>query len=365
MTPRGQRVACISLPRVAVAVEERDEPADLDRSWLAIGGLATRYLPLPAPTLEQLRVLGITKVHAYAALPAAAILPRFGYAGLRAYRLAHGQDDPRVLPWTAEPALVAHHSFAEPIANTRSLRFRLEQLARDLAGPLGRRADADSPLHERRGAVVPWRRGQGWGASPVPPAPPMVRIRQPEFGGFCAAQWFDISPQQAYAIRAHRPCLLAARASRIDKEETVPYFLTSLAALLAQNGNDDAGLIAALFSTTYFFCCALPFYVLSVIGLWQMFVKAGRPGWPALIPFYNLWVAFEVSGHPGWWMLGIFVPILNIIVMIILCYHLALSFGKGIWTTLGLYFLPFITTLWLGFGDAQYVGPAGARSSTL
>lgn len=138
------------------------------------------------------------------------------------------------------------------------------------------------------------------------------------------------------------------------------HYLLSLAAILAQQGDEGGGIIAALFGTTYLFCCALPIYILSVAGLWKMFVKAGRPGWPAIIPLYNLWVAFEISGHPGWWMLGVFVPFLNIIVLAVLCYHLALSFGKGLWTTLGLYFLSFVTTLWLGFGDAEYLGPAGA-----
>lgn len=136
--------------------------------------------------------------------------------------------------------------------------------------------------------------------------------------------------------------------------------LMSLATLLTQQGDGGDGIIAALFRTTYFFCCALPFYLLTVAGLWKMFVKAGRPGWPAIIPLYNLWVAFEISGHPGWWMLGLLIPFVNIIVAAVLFYHLALSFGKGLWTTLGLYFLSFITTLWLGFGDAEYIGPAGA-----
>ncbi len=109
------------------------------KETLFLGGLATRYLPLAADVVQRLRQLGVTKIHQYAALPARGILPRFGYAGLRAHALAHGQDDPRVQPWTAEPALEATHVFLDPIANTRSLQFRIEQLAHRLAGPLGER----------------------------------------------------------------------------------------------------------------------------------------------------------------------------------------------------------------------------------
>jgi hypothetical protein len=150
----------------------------------------------------------------------------------------------------------------------------------------------------------------------------------------------------------------------IVKEKTVPYVLTSLAGLLMQSDTGDGGLFAALFNTTYLLCCVLPVLILIVAGLWKMFVKAGKPGWAAIIPFYNYWVAFEISGHPGWWMLGLLIPIVNIFVLAVLCYHLALSYGKGIGTALGLYFLPMFFMLWLGWGDATYVGPAGAPSAS-
>jgi protein ImuB len=104
-----------------------------------LGGLAIRYLPLPKTSLSQLRALGINRIHRYAALPARAILPRFGYAGLRAYRLAHGQDDPRVRPWSEEPWLEAEHRFRDAVANLRSLRHHGGRLAADLAKPLAER----------------------------------------------------------------------------------------------------------------------------------------------------------------------------------------------------------------------------------
>lgn len=106
---------------------------------LFLGGLATRYLPLAGDVVQRLRRLGVTKVHQYAALPARGILPRFGYAGLRAHALAHGHDDPRVQPWAAEPVIEAAHTFLDPIANTRSLGFRIQQLAHRLAAPLAER----------------------------------------------------------------------------------------------------------------------------------------------------------------------------------------------------------------------------------
>ena len=54
------------------------------------------------------------------------------------------------------------------------------------------------------------------------------------------------------------------------------------------------------------------------------------------------------------------IPIVNIIVGIIVSIDLSKSFGRGIGTALGLIFLPFIFIPILGFGSAQYVGPAAA-----
>ena len=33
-------------------------------------------------------------------------------------------------------------------------------------------------------------------------------------------------------------------------------------------------------------------FVVLCIALWKIFKKAGRPGWAALIPFYNMYVLF-------------------------------------------------------------------------
>jgi nucleotidyltransferase/DNA polymerase involved in DNA repair len=104
-----------------------------------LGGLALRYLPLTSPRLQRLAELGLSKVHQYAALPGRGILPRFGYEGLRAWHLAHGEDDARVQPWRAEPFLEAEHVFESPIANHRSLRYHVEQLALRLGRPLAAR----------------------------------------------------------------------------------------------------------------------------------------------------------------------------------------------------------------------------------
>lgn len=100
---------------------------------------------------------------------------------------------------------------------------------------------------------------------------------------------------------------------------------------------------------------ALAIIVLEVAALWQVFRKADRPGWAAIIPFYNIYVLLKVVGRPGWWLILYFIPIVWFIVWIIVAYDLAKSFGKGVGFTVGLVLLPFVFIPILGFGPARYV----------
>jgi uncharacterized protein DUF5684 len=98
--------------------------------------------------------------------------------------------------------------------------------------------------------------------------------------------------------------------------------------------------------------------ILWIVALWKIFSKAGQPGWAAIIPIYNLFVWCKIVGRPAWWLLLwlICFPIFHIILSI----DLAKSFGKGVGFGIGLIFLPFIFGVILGFGSAQYQGPAAA-----
>jgi len=98
--------------------------------------------------------------------------------------------------------------------------------------------------------------------------------------------------------------------------------------------------------------------VITIAGGWKMFTKAGQPGWAFIVPIYNLYILLKITGRPWWWMLLMLIPIINFIFSIILCNDLSKSFGRGIGTTLGLIFFPMIFMPILGFGSAEYQGPA-------
>jgi hypothetical protein len=134
----------------------------------------------------------------------------------------------------------------------------------------------------------------------------------------------------------------------------------------------EGGALGALFAVYMLIMIAI--YVVTVVGLWKMYVKAGRPGWAAIIPFYNWWVWVEMIGRPRWWFWALvasvlvsWIPIVGIILGILMfvlylmgCLDMAKAFGRGSGTGVGLWLVPFVFAPILGFGDAQYVGPVTA-----
>jgi hypothetical protein len=114
-----------------------------------------------------------------------------------------------------------------------------------------------------------------------------------------------------------------------------------------------------------FWICWLVVVVLMIAALWKIFSKAGQSGWAAIIPVVNTYFLCKVAGRPGWWVILMFIPFVNLIIFTILCMDLAISFGKWTGFGAGLLWLPFIFFLILGFGSAQYQGPAAAQGTAV
>ena len=116
------------------------------------------------------------------------------------------------------------------------------------------------------------------------------------------------------------------------------------------------------------FLLMIAFYVIVVIGLWKTFIKAGHPGWAAIIPFYNMYIWVQIAGRPIWWfwvmlggvLLG-WIPILGWILIIgvwvmslLLALDVAKNFGQGTGFGILLWLFSGIMYLVLGFGNYQY-----------
>ena len=94
--------------------------------------------------------------------------------------------------------------------------------------------------------------------------------------------------------------------------------------------------------------------VLTLVGGWRIFQKAGEPGWASLIPLYNLFVVLRIVGAPGWWAVLFLVPAVNFIMSLIVTWRLARAFGQGVVGCLALALLPVVMIPVLGCGSARY-----------
>ena len=97
--------------------------------------------------------------------------------------------------------------------------------------------------------------------------------------------------------------------------------------------------------------------VFYIAAMWKVFVKAGQPGWAAIVPIYNCVVLLQIAGKPVWWILLLLIPFVNIVVAIMMWHAISTNFGKGVGFTLGLIFLGFIFIPILAWGSAEYRGP--------
>ena len=135
-------------------------------------------------------------------------------------------------------------------------------------------------------------------------------------------------------------------------------------AILSQAAGFIATFAAALMG--FFLAFFLIFVVsgiVSLIGIWKVFTKAGQPGWAILIPIYNFIVLLRIAGLPWYW---VFTPLVAIIPILgwvaypvwVVWVHQRIStrFGQGVGFTIGLTLLSPIFWLILGFGDSKYVG---------
>src|SRR5262245_49602939 len=131
-------------------------------------------------------------------------------------------------------------------------------------------------------------------------------------------------------------------------------------AWLAQETTTDSSTSGATIAV--FVLIFIAVYLLFAFAFLGVFRKSGKPAWAAFVPIANEWFIFETAGRPGWWVLLGFIPfcggLILFVLWIIVSIDLAKSFGKGGGFAVGLIFLPFIFLYILGYGSAQYLGPA-------
>ena len=110
------------------------------------------------------------------------------------------------------------------------------------------------------------------------------------------------------------------------------------------------GFFSSLLSLILFYIVALIF-----LSIWQVFRKAGQPGWASIVPIYNLFILLKIAGKPTSWIILFLIPIVNIIPAILVNISIAEKFGRSqLFGGFGLTFLSFIFYPILAFSDSKY-----------
>lgn len=117
------------------------------------------------------------------------------------------------------------------------------------------------------------------------------------------------------------------------------------------------------FPLVIFIVVELALIVFLYGAIWRICTKAGRPGWHGIIPIYNYFVLAEIGKKPSWWGAMLFVPIANIVFVIMIFNALSKAFGKSEGFTVGLVLLGIVFIPILGYGDAKYVYATENESS--
>lgn len=118
---------------------------------------------------------------------------------------------------------------------------------------------------------------------------------------------------------------------------------------------DVISILTGLMSLAVIWVIALLLMALMIVAMWILFKKAGKPGWAAVVPFYDQYTLYEITWGNGWRFLMLLIPIYNIILMILTYIRLAKAFGKDEGYAVGLIFLPHVFVPMLAFGSAAYL----------
>ena len=124
---------------------------------------------------------------------------------------------------------------------------------------------------------------------------------------------------------------------------------------------------------------SLIYWIIQIIAGWQIFKKAGEPGWKSIIPVYNTYTTYKIAWKPMYFwitlaisfvsgilsamsgsvivtILSFIVSIAAIVIAVMFNHKLSKAFGHGVGFTIGLIFLHPIFMLILGFEKSEYQG---------
>ena len=115
----------------------------------------------------------------------------------------------------------------------------------------------------------------------------------------------------------------------------------------------EGGIMAAI---AVYLVLSIAILIVMVVSYWKIYVKAGKPGWAAIVPIYNIIVFLEIVKKPVWWIVLFFIPCANIVALVLVSLEFVKVFGKPSWHAALMIFFGVIYAPYIAFSDAKYVG---------
>tara|TARA_Y100000991_G_scaffold57228_1_gene41895 strand:- start:15258 stop:16925 length:1668 start_codon:yes stop_codon:yes gene_type:complete len=93
------------------------------------------------------------------------------------------------------------------------------------------------------------------------------------------------------------------------------------------------------------------------IGTWKLYKISGNKSWESFIPVYNIFILLKIINRPWWWILMVFIPVINVIIIPVMWVEISRSFKKNSYidTFLSLISLGFYNYYLNYFTKPQYV----------
>ena len=110
----------------------------------------------------------------------------------------------------------------------------------------------------------------------------------------------------------------------------------------------------------------LVFQIIYFLSTWKLFIKAGEKPIYSLIPFYNLILMMKIIKRPKWWVVLLFIPVINLLMVGVVIIEILRSFGKNsnLDTLIGLVSLGTYITYINYFGSIDYVKDRDVTNKT-
>jgi len=99
--------------------------------------------------------------------------------------------------------------------------------------------------------------------------------------------------------------------------------------------------------------------IIFLYGLSKIFAKAGIESWRAYVPVLGQIEWLKLLGRPTWWIVLLFIPIVNVLVIVAMLVETAKAFGRfGAFDPIPAVLTPYAYFPWLGHNeDARYLTP--------